>query len=144
MKGRGSSCQVRDRRGAVLLEFALILPLFLLLLVGVLEFARAFNIWQVVVDAAREGARITALPPGSQSSEDLVRARVDTLLTSNGLDLANRHVDVGGISGDPGTPAVVTVEYDYTFQTFGGIVGWFGGSDPGTITLHSTSRMRNE
>ena len=47
----------RDERGQALVEFALILPIILLLVVGMLEFARAWNLHQVMTDAAREGAR---------------------------------------------------------------------------------------
>jgi Flp pilus assembly protein TadG len=44
-------------RGQALVEFALILPVILLLVVGMLEFSRAWNLHQVITDAAREGAR---------------------------------------------------------------------------------------
>jgi Flp pilus assembly protein TadG len=135
---------LRDRRGVAIVEFAIILPLLMLIVVGTMEFARAANIKQVVVNSAREGARIVALPPGSQSNETLVRNRVDDYLTSNGLDLSLRTVTILGIDGAPGTVGEVTVAYRYTFDFFGGIASLFGGSDPGTITLTSTSRMRNE
>jgi Flp pilus assembly protein TadG len=133
-----------ERRGVAIIEFAIILPLLLLIVVGTMEFARALNIKQVVVNSAREGARIVALPPGSQSNETLVRDRVDDYLTSNGLDLSLRTVTIQGIDGAPGTVGEVTVAYQYTFDFFGGIASMFGGSDPGTVTLTSTSRMRNE
>lgn len=134
-----------SRRGAVLVEFALILPLFMLLLIGTLEFARAFEVWQVVVNSAREGARTVALPPGPQSNTDLVVARIEDYFTSNGLDLAALHEpEIVNIDGQPGSIGEVTVRYDYTFDFFGGIVSLFAGDDPGTITLSSTSKMRNE
>jgi len=136
--------RLRDRRGVAIVEFALVVPLLLLIVVGTLEFARAFNIYQVVVNSAREGARIVALPPGSQSNETLVRDRIDDYLESNALDLAYRTVEINGIDGAPGTVGEVIVSYDYTFAVYGGIVTLFGGSGPGTVTLRSTSRMRNE
>jgi hypothetical protein len=46
-----------NRRGQALVEFALVLPLILLLVVGMLEFARAWNLHQTLTDAVREGAR---------------------------------------------------------------------------------------
>ncbi len=139
-----TACRLGQRRGAAIIEFAIILPLLLLIVIGTMEFARAINIKQVVVNSAREGARIVALPPGTQSNEDLVRSRVDDYLTSNGLDLSLRTVTIQEIDGAPGTVGEVTVTYQYTFDIFGGIVSLFDGSDPGTITLTSTSRMRNE
>jgi Flp pilus assembly protein TadG len=141
---RAALGRLSDRRGVALVEFALVVPLLLLIGFGTLEFARALNIYQVVVNSAREGARIVALPPGSQSNETLVRDRIDDYLESNGLDLGKRTVGIAGIDGAPGTVGEVTVSYDYTFEVFGGIVELFGGSDPGTVALHSTSRTRNE
>lgn len=133
-----------QRRGVALVEFAIVLPVLLLIVIGAIEFARAINIKQVVVNSAREGARIVALPPGVNSNEALVRSRVDDYLTSNALDLSKRTVTIVGIDGAPGTVGEVTVTYQYKFDFFGGIASFFGGSDPGTITLSSTSKMRNE
>ena len=54
--------RARDgERGQALVEFALILPVILLVMVGMLEFARAWNLHQVMTDAAREGARRAAI-----------------------------------------------------------------------------------
>ena len=50
-----------NRRGQALVEFALVLPLVLLLVVGMLEFARAWNLHQTMTDAVREGARRAVL-----------------------------------------------------------------------------------
>jgi Flp pilus assembly protein TadG len=61
-----------NQRGAQLLEFALVLPLLLVLAVGVVDFGRAWNIRQILNNAAREGARLAASRPslelGSGSS----------------------------------------------------------------------------
>ena len=46
-----------NRRGQAAVELALVLPIFLLLVVGMLEFARAWNLHQSITDAVREGAR---------------------------------------------------------------------------------------
>lgn len=56
-------------RGAVLFEFAVVLPILLVLLVGLLDFASAYNIRQKLANAAREGARQAA----SQSTLDLTQ-----------------------------------------------------------------------
>ena len=52
---------MRDERGQALAEFALIMPILFLLIAGILGFGRAYNIQQVVVDAAREGARVAGI-----------------------------------------------------------------------------------
>lgn len=50
-----------NRKGQALVEFALVLPVLLLLVVGMLEFARAWNLHQSMTDAVREGARRAVL-----------------------------------------------------------------------------------
>lgn len=50
-----------NRKGQALIEFALVLPLVLLLVVGMLEFARAWNLHQTMTDSVREGARRAVL-----------------------------------------------------------------------------------
>ena len=54
----------RNRKGQALVEMALVLPILLLLVVGMLEFARAWNLHQVMTDAVREGARRAVLADG--------------------------------------------------------------------------------
>ena len=54
--------RLRERNGTAAVELALVLPLFLTLLLGVLEFARLGMVMQVLTTAAREGCREAALP----------------------------------------------------------------------------------
>jgi Flp pilus assembly protein TadG len=71
----------RERdRGAVAVEFALILPVFLVLLVGMVDFGFAFNAKIALTQAAREGARVVAL--GGNEGE--ARTRVNLALTNEG------------------------------------------------------------
>ena len=51
----------QKQRGAALLETAITLPIVLLVSVGIFEFGRAYQTWQVLTNAAREGARIAVL-----------------------------------------------------------------------------------
>jgi Flp pilus assembly protein TadG len=69
-------------RGTALIETAITLPLLLLVAVGIFEFGRAFQTWQVLTNAAREGARLAAMPG---SSDTAVKARVQSYLTSGQL-----------------------------------------------------------
>jgi Flp pilus assembly protein TadG len=50
-----------QRSGAALVEFAIVLPVFFLLILGIIEFGRAFMVGQLVTNAAREGARQAVL-----------------------------------------------------------------------------------
>ena len=64
----------RDDRGAAMVEFALILPLLLMLLMGIIEFGRAYNTQISIQAAAREGARELALRKSSSDVDPRVRA----------------------------------------------------------------------
>ena len=79
------SQRVRSQRGAALLEMALTLPLLLLVCVGILEFGRAYQTWQVITNAAREGARIAVLPGMDDTA---VRSRVQQYMTIGQLPQA--------------------------------------------------------
>ena len=54
--------RARREEGAALIETAFVLPIMLLVCVGILEFGRAYQTWQVVTNASREGARVAVLP----------------------------------------------------------------------------------
>lgn len=73
------------RRGQALVELALILPVVLLLVVGMLEFARAWNLHQVMTDAVREGARRAVLAD-PEMNQDSVRAAIWRHLAQFGYD----------------------------------------------------------
>ena len=54
--------RAKSERGAALIEAAITIPLLLLISVGIFEFGRAWQTWQVLTNAAREGARLAVLP----------------------------------------------------------------------------------
>jgi len=54
----------QPRRGAAVIEFAIIAPIFLLLVFGMIEFGRAIMVQQILVNASREGARQAAVDGG--------------------------------------------------------------------------------
>ena len=63
----------KSERGAALLEAAITIPMLLLVSVGIFEFGRAYQTWQVLTNAAREGARLAVLPdPTPGVAEDRV------------------------------------------------------------------------
>ena len=64
----------RDDRGAVMVEFAIILPILLMLLMGIIEFGRAYNIQVSIQAAAREGARELALAHNRADVDSAVHA----------------------------------------------------------------------
>ncbi len=56
----------RKQRGATIVEAAFVIPILFMFLLGILEFGRAYNEYQVLTNAAREAARFAVAPsPGS-------------------------------------------------------------------------------
>src|SRR5882757_936386 len=51
----------RNRRGAAAVEFAIVAPVFFLLVFGMVEYGRMIMVQQVITNAAREGARVGVL-----------------------------------------------------------------------------------
>ena len=139
-------------QGTALLETALILPLLLLVSVGIFEFGRAFQTWQILTNAAREGARLAVMPGPVAGAVD---TRVRNYLTSGMLDptaIANATVIVdpaatvaiGG--GATATASLVTVTYPFQFMVLQPVASLLvSGSTAGApITLTATATMRNE
>ena len=69
-------------KGAELIEFALVFPLLLLVMFGIMDFGLLFQRYETVTNAAREGARIAVLPGYAQAD---VQARVTQYLAASGL-----------------------------------------------------------
>jgi len=53
---------MRDRRGAATVEFAVVVPIFILLMLGMIELGRALQVQQRLTNASREGARVLTRP----------------------------------------------------------------------------------
>lgn len=133
----------RDERGQSLVEFAMILPILLALLIGIFEFGRSWNAYQVLTNAAREGARLAVIPG---TNEAQVRQVVSDALTNAALDPGAGTIGVAGVGSGTGTPATVSIDYPYEFTFLGPVVGMLDGDAavPGSITLSTTVVMRNE
>jgi Flp pilus assembly protein TadG len=140
----------RGERGAALLELALTLPLLLLVSVGIFEFGRCYQTWQVVTNAAREGARLAVLPSANSGA---IEARIRGYMQDGQLvDVASATVTIDSNSTIPvgaanASASVVTVTYPFNFIVLNPVarlvVGGSGlGSAPVTIT--ASSAMRNE
>jgi Flp pilus assembly protein TadG len=131
--------------GAELVEFALTFPILLLVVLGILEFGLMFREYEVITNAAREGARLRVLP--NYDSADAV-ARVAQYLDAAGLDssLATTvsappaAVDIGGVCM---SAVEVTVAYPHPILFIEGIASYFGGTWD-TVTLNASSTMRTE
>jgi Flp pilus assembly protein TadG len=137
--------RVGSERGAVLIEFALVFPLLLLTTLGIIDFGLLFQRYEVLTNAAREGARVAVLP--GYSSAD-VEDRVEQYLQATSLSATTVTTTVAApTTVDLGpsciTVIAVTVSFDHEYAFVGGIMSYFGSS-MGTKTLTATSTMRSE
>lgn len=128
--------------GQALAEIAIALPLLLLMLIGIWEFARAYQIQQVIVNAAREGARTVVLPG---ADPDSARVIVSNFLAGGSVPCDNC-VTITGNDGSTGDPMTVQVRVPYSFNLIGPVIRLATGSDggPGDIMLSSQATMRHE
>src|SRR5688572_9480173 len=76
---------LKNQRGAALLETAITIPLVLLIAVSIFEFGRAYQTWQILTNAAREGARVAVI---SENTDAQVTSMVRAYMTNGGLPAA--------------------------------------------------------
>jgi Flp pilus assembly protein TadG len=135
---------IRGERGAELIEFAFALPLRLFVVLGIIDFGFLFRDYEILTNAAREGARLRSLAD-DYTTED-VQARVSAYAAAGGLTgTVTTNVVPTDITFGANTVAgfTVTAQYPHTFQFLGPIATFFGGSF-GTVTLTAASTMRQE
>jgi Flp pilus assembly protein TadG len=103
----------RSDTGATAVEFAIVLVPLLLLLMGVVDFGRAYDQQLTLSAAAREGVRVMAV------QNDPVAARTATRLAAPGLSpaLSNAQIVISPASCSIGATATVTVTYPLTSLT---------------------------
>lgn len=125
-------------RGAAAVEFALLLPLLLLIVFGLIDFGRALNAQITLTQAVREGARLAALGQPNVVSR--------TQAAAVGLSNVTVSVTSCPAGATQGTDAVVRASYSFSFVTpVGAIAGLFGGSGLGSpITLTAQGVMACE
>jgi Flp pilus assembly protein TadG len=152
----GTARRPRRTRGQALVEFAIVLPVFLMLIVGMIDIGFGLFVKMSVINAAREGARAAVSAPDYSKVPALVTSAVQSAASGTSLDMSALQppitVCVAAVSVPPrtcawtkGTPPVTTdaakgdsvsvrVNYRYTplipFPLFGA-----------TIDLGSTVQM---
>ena len=127
----------KREKGQNLVEFALILPLFLLLVVGMAEFGRAWMTKNILTGAAREAVRAAAVLPKANACVN-AKAIADPILASAGIPpLVCGDVDT---TIDNPVPIVsVTTRYTYSPILTGFIPGLLA-----SFPLTGTATMRRE
>jgi Flp pilus assembly protein TadG len=138
--------RLRNQRGAALIETAITLPLVLLVSVSIFEFGRAYQTWQVLTNAAREGARVSIL---TDQTDAQVSDAVRNYMTSGRLPNAasapiviERNVAFGG-----STASRITINYPFNFMVLSPVarlVVQTSSLGSGALTMSAVAMMRNE
>ena len=125
--------RLRNERGASAVEFAFIVPLLIVLVVGIAEFGRAFQVDSTLNAAAREGVRTMAL----QNDQAATRAMVRSVASSLNPAITDAQIAISPsacpVNSAGSTNVTVTIAYHEPFFT-----GFFGAG----VDLHATGVMR--
>lgn len=100
-------------RGAVAVEFALVLPILLMLVLGIVEFGRAYHVQTTLSNAARDGVRSMALQNSVTTARATVKASAPTLPLTNAMISVTPSTCKPTDTAPPGT-ATVTIRYPIT------------------------------
>jgi Flp pilus assembly protein TadG len=122
----------RRTRGQATVEMALAVPIFFLLLIGMVEYGRALMMRHTMTDAAREGARLAALLNADAAD---VESTVHELLEGGGLNLSQANIIITGTNATTGGNASVAITYPYQSLVLGLI---HFSSDTVTLSVQST------
>ncbi len=138
--------RLSNQRGAALLETAITLPLILLVCVSIFEFGRAYQTWQVLTNAAREGARVAIL---GESTDAQVTAAVRNYMQGGQLQAAGTaNVNVERtVPFGANTASRITVTYPFNFMVLNPVIRLVKSSSTtgqGTTNMMSSAVMRNE
>lgn len=126
---------MKSQKGTAIVEFALILPLFLMLLFGLVDFGRLFHAYLTIDHAGREGARAASV----QSEDGIVQSSIMNAVT--GLNTDNLTVQVSP-EGEANRPSGSEVHVTLTYQV--GFVTPFVSALADPIILSDTTVMRVE
>jgi Flp pilus assembly protein TadG len=114
-------------RGAVAVEFALLAPILIMLLLGIMEFGRAYNVQAALTNAAREGVRAMAINNTQASARAAARNAAGNLSPA----LADSNVEFSAANCTAGSQMTVTISYNLSTMT--GIAGPFAIAGRGTM-----------
>jgi hypothetical protein len=155
--------RLKNPKGASAIEFAIILPVLLLLIFGIIEFSLLLYNKQVLTNASREGARAGIVsqtprlpytggnpcdnPPSSIDAEVQCYCsnHLVTFSSTNSPPTTTFDPETYDPNAPSGTSLKVTVNYTYEFLVFPPIiVKLFGGNMEGTFPLKAVTVMRME
>jgi Flp pilus assembly protein TadG len=122
----------RNEKGQTLTEFAMVLPILLLVLFGVIQLGIVFNNYVTITDAARAGARKAVVSRQAASPSSVTATAVRNSATN--LDQSKLGVTVSS-TWQQGTDVSVTATYPYEITLLGLVV------KSGTLSSKTTERL---
>ena len=132
--------KLRSESGASAVEFALLLPVLMMILFGIIEFGLALHRQAILTNASREGARLGIVVSSPPIALAAVNAKIDSYLTSAGInpgDVTRTPPPV--LTGGTGSSVIVTLTLPYTFTVLPGLT-----SIAPSINLVARTEMRHE
>ncbi|WP_367394889.1 TadE/TadG family type IV pilus assembly protein [Cupriavidus sp. Agwp_2] len=135
---------LRSQKGAAAVEFSLVLPIFIVLVFGIIEFSLMLYDKAVITNASREAARAGIVLKSPKMSVDEIKAVAlnyceNYLITLGGATSPVVSVP-SGAGGAFGSSLTVSISYNYS----GLVLGKFISSLSGPISLAATTVMKNE
>jgi Flp pilus assembly protein TadG len=134
--------QIRKRskseKGQSLVEFALVVPLLLLLVIGIAEFGRAWMTKNIMTGAAREAVRVAVVTKSTDNWKAVGEARGNNVLASANIPPSTIVTEI--IEADGHKTNVATVTHVHNLLFIGNLVPGI----PNTITLSTSTTMRRE
>jgi Flp pilus assembly protein TadG len=116
-----------SERGAVAVEFAIVAPLLVMLLLGIMEFSRAYNAQASLSAAAREGVRVMAIT----SNATAARTAAENAAVSLQPALTDANISFGSATCTPNAQMTITITYSLSTMT--GIAGPFAMNGKGAM-----------
>jgi Flp pilus assembly protein TadG len=123
---------IRDEDGQTFVEFAIVLPILVLLVFGITQFGLAFRNYLAITDAARVGARAAAVKRTTGACPAARTAIQNTVSASQWSQISSRITCTAGAS--VGDPVTITIQYPYS-------IGLPGVSASGNLTANATERL---
>lgn len=117
----------RDQQGVAAVEFALVLPLLLMLIFGVIDFGLAMYAKGLITNASQEGVRFAAIYRLNPLTVVDIQTHVQSYLQAAGFNDPVT-VTVSGAGGPSGSPLSVRVDYAYHLLTLPDLVPGFTGN----------------
>jgi Flp pilus assembly protein TadG len=135
--------RTRDRRGSNAVEFALTMPILILIIAGIVDYGWFFSQHQIVVTAVREASRAAALTPEDGDAVAEAQARAQAVLTQAGMDASAATVTTT-FSGAP-PDVLVEVEVSTDFEPLMGTLATLGTNVyPSQLRARLVARMEDQ